>query len=396
MWAYYDWIRNNVAANTPWDQFARKLIVAQGSTLENGAANFYVLHEDPKLMAETTSQAFLGMSINCAKCHNHPMEKWRNDEYFAFANLFARVRTKTGRADGDNIIFASTSGDLVQPLTGKPQPPQPLESKPLPIDSPEDRRIALATWLTSPDNHYFGRSIVNRIWANFYGVGLVDKVDDMRSTNPSSNEKLLTAAAKYLADQKFDLKTLMRTILQSETYQRSSVPLPGNAADTRFYSRYFPRRLMAEVLLDAMSQVTRAASKFKGYPETWRAVQLPDSNVDSYFLRTFGRPERNNTCECERSSEPSVTQVLHISNGDTLNQKLTAKGNRIEKLLAENTSLEKIVEEAYLSAFSRFPSDDEKEKFLKVLGEGSDNERRALVEDMYWALLSSKEFVFNH
>lgn len=396
MWAYYDWIRNNVAANTPWDQFVRKLIVAQGSTLENGAANFYVLHEDPKLMAETTSQAFLGMSINCAKCHNHPMEKWRNDEYFAFANLFARVRTKTGRADGDNIIFASTSGDIVQPLTGKPQPPQPLESRPLSIDSPEDRRVALANWLTSPDNHYFARSIVNRIWANFYGVGLVDKVDDMRSTNPSSNEKLLTAAAKYLADQKFDLKALMRTILQSETYQRSSVPLPQNAADTRFYSRYFPRRLMAEVLLDAMSQATGAPTKFKGYPETWRAVQLPDSNIDSYFLRTFGRPERNNTCECERSSEPSVTQVLHMSNGDTLNQKLTAKGNRIEKVLAENTSIEKVIEDPYLSALSRYPSAEEKEKLLKIIGQGSDKDRRALVEDMYWALLSSKEFVFNH
>ena len=218
----------------------------------------------------------------------------------------------------------------------------------------------------------------------------------MRSTNPSSNEKLLTAAATYLADQKFDLKALMRTILQSQTYQRSSVPVPGNAADTRFYSRYFPRRLMAEVLLDAMSQVTGAPTKFKGYPETWRAVQLPDSNVDSYFLRTFGRPERNNTCECERSSDPSVTQVLHMANGDTLNQKLTAKGNRIEKLLAENTPLEKIVEQGYLSALSRYPSDEEKEKFLKVIGEGSDKERRALIEDMYWALLSSKEFVFNH
>jgi hypothetical protein len=396
MWSYHNWIRNNIAANTPWDEMVRDLIVSQGSTLENGAANFYVLHEDPKLMAETTSQAFLGMSINCAKCHNHPMEKWTNDEYFGFANLFARVRTKSGTTDGDNVIFASTDGDIVQPLTGKPQAPRPLDSKPLAIDSPEDRRVQLAKWLTSPENTYFTRSIVNRIWANFYGVGLVEKVDDMRLTNPASNDKLLGATAKYLAAQKFDLKSLMRAILQSETYQRSSVALAGNAADTRFYSRYFPRRMMAEVLLDAMAQVTAAPTKFKDYPENWRSVQLPDSNVDSYFLRAFGRPERNNTCECERSSEPSVTQVLHMSNGDTLNQKLTAKGNRIDKLLMEKTSTEKVIEEAYLSALARYPSDGEKEKFLKVLDDGDEKNRRALLEDMYWALLSSKEFIFNH
>jgi hypothetical protein len=396
MWSYYNWIRNNVAANTPWDRMVQQLIVSQGSTLENGAANFYVLHEDPKLMAETTSQAFLGMSINCAKCHNHPMEKWTNDEYFGFANLFARVRSKTGSADGENIIFVSTSGDLVQPLTGKPQTPRPLESKPIPLESPADRRAALAKWLTSPENHYFARSIVNRIWANYFGVGLVEKVDEMRATNPASNEKLLAATAKFLADQKFDLKSLMRTILQSETYQRDSTALPGNASDSRFYSRYFPRRLMAEVLLDAMSQVTGTPTKFKSYPETWRAVQLPDSNVDSYFLRAFGRPERNNTCECERSAEPSISQVLHISNGDTLNQKLTAKGNRIEKLLAGKTPLEKIVDEAYLSALTRPPSEIEKEKFLKALEAEPQKTQRAAIEDMYWALLSSKEFVFNH
>ena len=396
MWSYYNWIRNNVAANTPWDDFARKIMVAQGSVLENGAANFFVLHEDPKLMAETTSQAFLGMSVQCAKCHNHPMEKWTNDEYYEYANLFARVRTKSGAADDDNVIFVSTSGDVVQPLTGKPRPPRPLESDPLSMDAPDDRRVELAKWLTSPANNYFSRSIVNRVWANFYGVGLVEKVDDMRVTNPASNEKLLSAAAKYLAEQKFDLKALMRAILQSETYQRSSVPLRENAADTRFYSRYFPRRLMAEVLLDTISQVTDAPTEFKSYPKGWRAVQLPDSNIDSYFLRTFGRPERNNTCECERTSEPSVTQVLHMANGDTLNQKLTAKNNRIEKLLAAKTPSEKLVEEAYLGALSRYPSDEEKEKFIKALSETDEKNRRALVEDMFWALLSCKEFLFNH
>ena len=394
MWSYYNWIRNHVSANTPWDKLVRELVTAQGSTLENGAANFYVLHEDPRLLAENTTQAFLGMSINCAKCHNHPMEKWTNDEYYEFANLFARVRTKSGPGDGDFVIYAAASGDLVQPLRGKPQPPRPLEGKALPMGGTEDRRLHLADWLVSADNAYFSRAIVNRVWANFFGVGLVEGVDDMRKTNPASNEKLLAETAKFLAEKKFDLKALMRGILQSETYQRSSVALPGNADDTRFYSRYYPRRMMAEVLLDALSQATAAPTKFKNYPEGWRTLQLPDSNVDSYFLKAFGRPEREKTCECERTDEPSVSQVLHISNGDTLNQKLTAKDNRVEKLLKEKP--EKIVEEAYLNALARYPTDVEKEAFLKEFKTTKESELRPLVEDTFWAILSSKEFLFNH
>jgi len=336
------------------------------------------------------------------------MEKWTNDEYYQFANLFARVRAKTGQNDGDHIIFAAASGDLAQPLRGKPQPPRPLEGKALPTDSPEDRRIALADWLVSPDNPYFSRAIVNRVWANFYGVGLVEAVDDLRITNPASNEKLLAATAKYLADQKFDLKALMRAILQSETYQRSSRPLPENAADTRFYSRYYPRRLMAEVLLDAFSQVSGVPTEFQTdlrnenrglgdkYPLGIRALQLPDTKIASYFLKTFGRPDREKTCECERTAEPSVTQVLHIANGDTINQKLAAKGNRIEKLLTDNTQPDKIIEEAYLSSLSRYPTDGEKDRLLKVLNEAAENEKRTVVEDLFWATLSSKEFLFNH
>jgi hypothetical protein len=396
MWSYYRWIRDNVAANNPWDVMVRNIVTAQGSTMENGAANFYVLHEDPRLMAETTSQAFLGMSINCAKCHNHPMEKWTNDEYFSFANLFARVRMKTGNVDGENVVFVANRGDVVQPLRGKPQPPKPLEGEPLPMDDESDRRQALAEWLTSPKNPYFGRAIVNRIWANFYGVGLVQAVDDLRVTNPASNQELLSAAAKFLADKKYDLKALMRLILQSETYQRSSHSLPGNTGDTRFYSRYYPRRLMAEVLLDTLSQVTGTPTQFKGYPEGWRAIQLPDSNVDSYFLKSFGRPEREKTCECERTAEPSVTQVLHISNGDTLNKKLSAKGNRLEKFLADKTAPERMVEEIYLGALCRFPTDAEKEKMAKTFEAAEEKERRQVLEDIYWAILSSREFLFNH
>jgi hypothetical protein len=408
MWSYYNWIRNNVAANTPWDRFVRELVTARGSTLENGAANFYTLHEDPPNMAETTTQAFLGMSINCAKCHNHPMEKWTNDEYFGFANLFARVRSKTGSADGEKIIFAASEGNINQPLTGRPQKPKPLDGHTLSIDDPSDRRTALADWLTSRDNTYFARAIVNRVWSNFYGVGLVEKVDDLRITNPASNEKLLSAAANFLADQKFDLKVLMRAILQSETYQRSSVALPENAADTRFYSRYYPKRLMAEVLLDAYSQVTGVPTEFRldlrnqnrgigeKYPAGLRALQLPDTRAFSYFLETFGRPDRLKTCECERTAEPSMSQALHIANGDTLNKKLSAKENAITKRLEAQMPDEKLVEDASLACLSRLPTTAEKTKFLKALVGTKDSDRRTAVEDIYWALMSSREFLFNH
>jgi len=293
-------------------------------------------------------------------------------------------------------------------LTGKPQTPRPLDGRPLNPDDPGDRREALADWLTSPDNPYFARAIVNRLWANFYGVGLVEKVDDLRVTNPASNEKLLTAAARYLTEQKFDLKALMRAIHQSETYQRSSQSTPENAPDRRFYSHYYPRRLMAEVLLDAYAQVTGVPSEFRldlrnqnrglgeRYPLGLRALQLPDTKVFSYFLKTFGRPDREKTCDCERTSEPSMTQVLHLANGETLNQKLTAKEGVLSRFVADNKAPEAMVEEAFLSSLARFPTDKERTRLGQAVADAKPAERRAALEDAYWAILSSREFLFNH
>jgi hypothetical protein len=406
MWAYHTWIRNQVAANVPWDRLVRSLVTARGGTLENGAGSFYVLQDDPFKAAETVSQTFLGMSINCARCHNHPMEKWTNDQYYAFANLFSRVRTKSQGRAGNVVVYAGPEGELIQPTTGRPQAPAPLDGAPLAADDPRDRREAMADWLVDPANPYFTRSIVNRVWANFMGAGLVEAVDDMRLTNPPSNPKLLDALAKHLADGGFDLKALMRTILRSETYQRTSAAQPGNGAERRFYSHYYPRRLMAEVALDALSQVTGAPTEFKqaeergrpspfAYPKGWRALQLPDSNIDSYFLKSFGRADRILPCECERTSEPSMAQALHIANGDTLNQKLRVKGNRIDQVLESKPGDERIVEDAYLSALGRMPTDAERKRILVILGAGG-ADRRELVEDLYWGVLSSKEFLFNH
>jgi len=409
MWRYYQWIRRNVELNTPWDVLVRDLLTATGSTLENGAGNFFVLHDEPTKVAETVSTAFLGMSIQCAKCHNHPMEKWTNDQYFAFTNLFSRIRIKNGGVTDERVIYSSSDGDIVQPLTGKAQPPTPLDSKPISLTSTEDRRIPMAQWVTSPENPYFSRAITNRIWKNFFSVGLVEAVDDLRMTNPASNEKLLNDAAGYLAKNHFDMKALMRAILQSETYQRSSVALAQNKDDNRFYARYYPRRLMAEVMLDAASSVTAVPTTFKmdrrnankgvgdSYPMGYRALQLPDTNTISYFLTSFGRPDRVQTCECERTNEPSMAQALHIANGDTLNQKLAAKDNRVDKLLASGKPDGEIVEDAYLLALSRLPTAKERGGMLKQLTEAkSPEDRRGVLEDVFWSLMSSQEFLFNH
>lgn len=409
MWSYYQWIRRQVELNTPWDELVRDLVTATGSTLENGAGNFFILHDEPTKIAETVSVAFLGMAINCAKCHNHPMEKWTNDQYFAFANLFSRVRSKNGAVTDERIVFADTTGDVVQPLRGKPQPPAPLDGQAIPLSSPEDRRVPLAQWLTQPENPYFTRAIVNRVWKNFLGVGLVEAVDDLRLTNPASNDKLLNEAAAYLVANKFDLKSLMRAIMRSETYQRSSVAVAENKDDTRYYSRYYPRRLMAEVMLDAVSQVTAVPTTFRmdkrnanrglgdSYPMGYRALQLPDSNTVSYFLASFGRPDRVQTCDCERTNEPSMAQALHIANGETLNVKLAAKDNRVERLLASGKPDAAIVEEAYLHAISRLPTAAESERVTKILASTTTPaDKRAALEDVFWSLMSSREFLFNH
>jgi hypothetical protein len=311
------------------------------------------------------------------------------------ASLFARVRSKEASGTGNRVVYPVTSGEWMQPRTGKPQLPTPLDGEPVAFEAEADRRVHLAKWLTAPENPYFTRAITNRVWANFFGVGLVESVDDLRLTNPPSNEKLLAAAANYLVEHKYDLKSLMRAILTSSTYARSSQPLPGNMADTRFYSRYYPRRMMAEVLLDALSQATGAETKFSGYAPGTRAIELPDVNVASYFLQSFGRPERELTCECERTAEPSMVQVLHLSNGDTLNQKLEDKQNRLAKLLEANRSDAEIVDEAYLAALSRYPTEAEKSRLVATLAEGG-ADRRLLIEDLYWSVLSSKEFLFNH
>jgi hypothetical protein len=406
MWSYYNWIRQSVAANKPWDQFVREIVTATGNTRENGAANYYAVQREPIDISENLAKSFLGLSITCARCHNHPLEKWTQNDYYSMANLFSRVRLK----NDDRMelsVFSSTSGEISHPRLGRPLPPRPLDAKPLGFESPIDRRVYFAQWLTSPDNSYFARALVNRVWRNFMGRGLVEAVDDLRDTNPPTNEELFNALAADFVKHGFDVRYLIRTIMNSAAYQTSAEPRKDNAQDDRYYSHYVIRRLPAEVLLDAISQVTQLPEKFEGYPVGMRAMQLPDTRVDSYFLTAFGRPERLLNAVSERQSDPSISQALHAINGDTLNQKLRAPGGTVGMLLKLGLSDQRIVDHLFLSAFSRYPTEKERDEIAAGLraasekapyaeGWGTADPRRPVLEDLLWAMLTSKEFMFNH
>lgn len=411
--SYYDWLHDRVRMNVPWDELVAEILTATGGSDTNGATNFYAINQTPEDMTESACQSFMGLSIGCAKCHNHPLEKWSNDQYYAMANLFSRVRAKgwggdTRNGDGIRELYVSTEGELIQPNRGKPQPPAPLDGEPIAFDDPTDRREALADWMTDPSNPYFARSITNRVWANFFGRGLVEQVDDLRTSNPASNEALLAAAAQHLVDSNFDLKTLMRTILQSQTYQRTSLALPENQDDQKYLTRYYPRRMMAEVMLDSIDQVLGTSTKFNEigfagadtqktdfYQAGTRAIELYDSAVSSYFLKTFGRNPREIVCECERDDESSMIQVLHLSNGETLNPKLDDKQSLPSIAAEEKWDRSRFLNELFETALSRSPTPAEIERLSSVMDEYEDDQTSAM-RDVAWSVLTSVEFTFNH
>ena len=397
---FYEWIRESVKQNKPWDKLVRELLVSTGSSREVGALNFYQLHKDPIRLTENTTVAFMGLRLTCARCHNHPLEKWTQVDYFKMANLFARVRQKSGDVPGEIVVYDDIAGDIPHPRLNRALPPAPLDGKEIQLTSSRERREYLANWLTSSANPSFGRTIVNRVWANFMGRGLADPVDDIRSTNPASNEPLMEALVKDFVVHGYDVKYLARMIMNSSTYQRSWKANHNNQNDDRYGSHYVSKRLSAEVILDAVSQVTGAPTAFAGYPAGTRALQLPDTSVASYFLDVFGRPQRAATCECERDSQPNLRQALHVINGETMNRKLAAEGGLIDEALKKQVPTSKIIEQLYLSAFSRYPSDSEKTEVLKSIAENLKSEdmnlQRQVLEDFVWAMLTSKEFIFNH
>jgi hypothetical protein len=388
------WIRRSVADNKPWDRFARELLTARGSMYEEGQANYFRAAASPDALTEMTSQVFLGVRIQCAKCHNHPYEKWKQYEYYQLAAFFNRVRTKPGEAPDERVVFTASGGETTHPRTGKVMPPTPLGGAPIPANFTGDRRVAFADWLTDPKNPFFARILVNRLWKHFLGQGLIEPVDDVRMTNPPSNEALLDHLAKDFVAHEFDLKHTMRQILRSKTYQRSSLPTVANAAETRFYSRYYFKRLDAEPLLDAVGQATGTPEKFAGVPAGIRAAELPDTTAQSYFLDLFGRPARNIVCQCERVDAPSLGQLLHFMNGKGVSDKIASKEGRIARLLAAKATDEALTEELYLATLSRFPEPGEIAVAKKTLMGAKDRQKAA--EDVLWALLNAKEFLFNH
>ena len=404
MWAFYNWIRDSVKANKPWDQFARDIFTGSGSSRQNGALNYFVLHRDAIDLSENVTQAFLGQRLTCARCHNHPLEKWTQKQYYQFANLFARVGQKNGDAAGETVVFAKTAGDINHPRLLRPLEPTPLDGVSLPLTSTDDRRRHFAAWLTDPGNEYFAKNIVNRVWGNLMGRGLCHPIDDVRATNPASNEELFEALTKDFVSNGFNVKRLIRQILNSSTYQVSSEANATNQADAMFYSKYIVKRLPGEVILDAMSQVTGVASTFAGYPAGTRAMQLPDVRVQSQFLSVFGRPERIICDAGERTQDPSITQALHVINGDTLNKKLSDANGYVALFQKIGLSDTRVLDQLSLSAYGRYPTTEEKKTILEALAktrggataEAAKENRRQGLEDMVWAMLTSKEFLFNH
>ena len=412
MWGFYRKVRSSVADNEPWDRFARDILTASGSTLTNGGGNYFVLHKDVSALVEATALTFLGTSITCARCHNHPLERWTQDQYWQLANLFGRVGLKNGDRPGEVIVQSLTDGDALHLRRGTAMPPTPLDGIPLPLESSVDRREYFTNWLTNPDNPYFAKAVVNRVWRNFLGRGLVEAEDDLRDTNPPTNLELFDALTKEFVAKKFDVKQLMRLILNSATYQRSSRPVPGNEADDRFYSHYLLRRLSAEVILDAYSDITGVPTPFdkialgasggsqasNSFPPGTRAMQIPDAQVISQFLDAFGRAERTLTCSCEITKDSSVAQALHLNNGQTLNDKLRDKSSLVSKWLIDKMTDAEALDRLFLMALARKPSEAEKKKILAELAEAGKlgpQARREALEDTVWAVLTGREFLFN-
>lgn len=385
------WLRRQFAINRPYDQFARDILTARGSTQAEGPAALFKVLDTPESLSRSLSQLFLGVRIECAQCHHHPFEHWSQDDYLGLAGFFTGVGTKT-LPGGASAIVVKPGNDLVHPRTGSLVATRALAAPPADCSPGVDRREVLADWMTSVDNPFFRRVIANRLWSHYFGRGLVEPIDDLRATNPATNEPLLTALADHFHEVKYDLKAFTRTLLNSRTYQLTWGTNSSNAADDQNFSHARDKALPAEVLLDAISQATGVPEKFQGWPEGYRAIQIWDNRLPSYFLRIFGRPLRTSVCECERSNEPSISQALHLMNSGEILGRIESADGRARRLADSSVTAEQIVEELYLATLSRFPRAEERRLLLT---EFERSERRIAAEDALWALLNSKEFLYN-
>jgi hypothetical protein len=392
--AYDRWVRDAFRDNIPFDRFARAIVTATGETYRDGPANFYRALATPGEQAKSISQLFLGVRLDCAQCHHHPNERWSVEDFYSLAAYFARVKRKGG-SEFENVIFVGSEGEVNHPKTGAVMDPRPLGGPGPKLDPDADRRESLAAWMTAADNPFFARAAVNRVWSMLMGRGLVDPDDDFRASNPASNPELLDALARDFVAHGYDVKHLIRTIAGSAAYQRSSRVNPNNARDTRNYSHYLVKRMPAEVLLDAVSQVTGVPEVFQGHPVGTHAAQMWDNKLPVEFLEVFGRPSRLSVCECDRPADGSVPQVLHLMNGASVQARLTSDKGTAAALEKGQKAPGEIIEELYLAAYSRRPRPPEISAARKAFDRPGAT-RRSAIEDLMWALINSPEFLFNH
>ena len=387
------WVHQQIADNVPYDRFVSTVLTAQGSTLGHSPAAFFQVQADPEKAARAVSQLFLGVRIECAQCHHHPFERWDQHDYFAFAGFFTGIDRKPG-PNGSVKIVNKPGEDLRHPRTQVTVATAALGAATAQFPTPRARREVLAAWLASSSNPLFVRTIVNRLVAHYFGRGLVEPVDDLRATNPASNEPLMQALCDHMVAVNFDVKAFTRTLLNSQVYQLSSAVSESNRLDDQNYSHAAVKPLPAEVLLDAVSQATGVHERFNGWPDGYRAIQIWDNKLPSLFLETFGRPVRQTVCACERGVEPSIAQALHLMNSESTTTKLEDRRSRTAQLAESDLSNSSVVEELYLSTLSRWPSPEELQLMETTLADS--NNRRQAIEDIFWTLLNTREFVFNH
>jgi hypothetical protein len=389
---YFDWLSQTIAGGVPVDRMVREILCATGGTFTSPATNFFQNQRDNLVLAENVAQAFLGVRVQCAQCHNHPFDRWTQDDYYGFAAFFAQVGRKQAEDPRETIVFDQRGGEVQHPVGGRVVAPKFLGGA-VPDVAGRDRRLVLAEWLTAPDNPFFARALANRVWAHFLGVGIVEPVDDLRVSNPPSNGELLDVLAARFVGSGFDLRDLVRAICSSRAYQRSSEPDASNERDLRNFARAQVRRLRAETLLDVIAQVTEIPEKLGGLPLGARAVEIADGGTSSYFLDTFGRSPRETVCACEVSFAPSLSQVLHLLNGTTLASRVRASP-LVQRSSQEELPLRGAIETLTWRFYSRAPSPEEVDRWLGSFVEGTS--RASFVEDLVWAMLNSREFLFWH
>ncbi|MFC7336861.1 PSD1 and planctomycete cytochrome C domain-containing protein [Haloferula chungangensis] len=392
---YYGWLRERIAGGVPFNEIIRELLASEGGTFSSPATNFFQIEQDVLKLSENVAQVFMGTRIQCAQCHNHPFDRWTMDDYYGFASFFAQVKRKPAEDPRERIIFDG-GGEVKHPVTNQNVKPRFLGTETPENFGKKSRREAVADWLASPDNPWFARNVANITWAHFFGVGITDPVDDIRISNPASNPALLDALADKFIQSNYDIRSIVRQICTSRTYQLASRTNETNATDETNFSHAMIRRLRAEVLLDSISAVTETPSKFKGLPSGARAVQIADGNTSTYFLTTFGRASRATVCSCEVKMEPNLSQALHLLNGESTHNRIKSS-KVISSMIEKKVPPESIVENLYLRTLGRVPTPEEKEKIAPHLAETKNpKETRELLDDVFWALLNSKEFLFNH